>query len=278
MFRSKDDLIVERLTNLMKEYMEMALGDWNKLRELIPPYECWRFYIDGSRQEQGRGIIRYFPDEVPECTIKEYAASEEDGKKDWHNANFLSFIRASKFNLTDTECENLTIRDLLKLDGTWLGFEKNECNYLKSLLLATEYAQNNFTDLTTDFILELHKLALRDVQRVNYTRKGIRSLPKRCFDSKDGTPLIDLMRTHENIRMVLNYLALSVDDKELAQKIFNIVTKFNRDTVVISMQSVQVQKTQAINQAAMEELIKNYKLSMGQAKTLYDTLLARKTP
>ncbi len=218
--------VIEQLANMMKDYEEIAGQNLHRLRERIPPYEVWRFFIDGMLQEHGRGLssspyfIQAEQKGVLDLTIKEYIEREEGIKietsEDWVTSDFWVFLKGKRWNVIEQERKNLTLRDLLNLDKAWMPFEIDESGYLAALYQAfpTLFAMDSPFD--SNFIKRLHQFAVTNVKHTNYEDDDENKIGEFRMTDTGSFPLFTasaspeglleiLMRAHPQISLVITF-------------------------------------------------------------------------
>lgn len=212
-FSIPNHIILERFTSVMTEYQNIANSNPDRLRELLPPQEIWRFFIERSVQENGRGLQNdnffeelkkkkryFFQKDILSYTIEKYITDVEKLSLDefvFIQSKILSLLTRFNWQLNENEFEKYKLKDFKILDKAWMPFEKNEPGYLRSLYLAFHAIFKNDQEINIEFINELHSIALSGVHNTNYQLNSnndisaIRSNNREAFGLDPGTMTLD---------------------------------------------------------------------------------------
>jgi hypothetical protein len=175
-----------KLDAILSEYRLLADSSPTELRKKIPSEEIWRFFIDGHKQKQGRGLSNnelfveqpqpffwgLFYKAPIDLTVNEYVKTIEKATHPWDSA-LNHVLWTNDWSLNEDERNKYTLRDLLNLDKAWLPFEQNEPGYLKALYTAFTRIFDFSEEITVDFIKTLHQLATQEVALNNFKEKGV---------------------------------------------------------------------------------------------------------
>lgn len=149
------DLVNELLTT----YFKMADSNPHTLRSLIPPFEIWRFFIDGKNQKSGRGLRIGCDEEFMDLPISSLEKT---------TPTLRPYLNKNNYTLSTEEASHYTPRQLLAIDKGWLPYEFNEPGYLPAMHNAFNEIFDIFAILDASFIKKLHQLATNNVNNMNY--------------------------------------------------------------------------------------------------------------
>lgn len=171
-----------RINKILSKYQQIANSSPIELRMNIPSSELWRFFIDGEIQKLGRELLKqglfasyskadsFLEQTELDFTVSEYITFMEEG--DLFGSELKTVLTENDWILNEQECNTYTLRDILNLDQAWIPFERNEPGYLKALYKAFSRIFDLSNEITTDFILELHKLATQEVKLDSFNKKS----------------------------------------------------------------------------------------------------------
>lgn len=132
-----------RLDNILATFRDVANSDYDQLRALVPPEEMWRLFIDGIDQNH-----------------------KEDVAKHLTNTSYLKELyRIQKTLLTPEKIDEIN-----RLNRGWITYECQEQGYLKAMFCGYQYAASTNDELSLDLIFTLHRYAMTNVERTNYSR------------------------------------------------------------------------------------------------------------
>lgn len=177
------------LIDIMDIYEVKAEKNPFKLRATISSDDIWRFFIDGRLQASGRKLqeallfkrlkntsiyFRFFNGSPLNLTIAEYMKQFEkidyDNEDEKRKSELWCVLMRYKWYLSDIECTKFKLIDLIRMDKAWLPFERNESGYLEALYTAFDkiFKYAPATQITLDFIKNLHALSTKGVKGTNY--------------------------------------------------------------------------------------------------------------
>lgn len=181
--------VLKRILDDFKSYQ----SDPQKLLQAIPPFEMWRFFIDGARQNRGQNqrdlfnklLVKGSPftAEDVKLPIHKLLAKLDEAIESKTNPKLEPDLDELRFyirKLTDhyqLEEKKDTFEQLYNTEKGWRSFERTEPNYLMAMMTAFVAMMDLTAKFDLDFILRLQKMTTTKVKNLIY--EGV-------SDSKSG--------------------------------------------------------------------------------------------
>lgn len=152
MFGRKRASQAVRLKRILAKFQQLADGDYERLRALVPSSDMWRLFIDGVDQHHKNSVT-----------------------ENLHNTAVLKEL----FRIRESTISPALIKEISVLNHGWVTYECQERGYLAAMFRAYHYLMSCEDGLSLSLILNVHRHALSNVQHTNYRRYATTDEPGR---------------------------------------------------------------------------------------------------